>query len=127
MGSVGGDATTLAANKVPPAFLAGAKGLSFAPAPSDSSDEYIKMFMEVNATYNKGVTFDNNVVAGMTSAFLAVQAIKSAGVNLTRKGLIAAIENNAGSFANPGLTPLGYSATSPVSYTHLTLPTKRIV
>jgi len=117
LGSVGGDATTLAANKVPPAFLAGAKGLSFAPAPSDSSDEYIKMFMEVNATYNKGVTFDNNVVAGMTSAFLAVQAIKSAGANLTRKGLIAAIEKNAASFANPGLTPLGYSATSHVGAT----------
>ena len=117
LGSVGGDATTLAANKVPPAFLAGAKGLSFAPAPSDSSDEYIKMFMDVNATYNKGVAFDNNIVAGMTSAFLAVQAIKAAGPNLTRKGLIAAIEKGAATFANPGLTPLGYSAKSHVGAT----------
>ena len=117
LGSVGGDATTLAASKVPPAFLAGAKGLSFAPAPSDSADEYIKMFMDVNTTYNKGVAFDNNIVAGMTSAFLAVQAIKAAGPNLTRKGLMSAIEKGASTFANPALTPLGYSATSHVGAT----------
>jgi ABC-type branched-subunit amino acid transport system substrate-binding protein len=117
LGSVGGDAVTLAANKVPPAFLAGAKGLSFAPSPADATDEYIKMFMDVNTTYNKGVAFDNNIVAGMTSAFLAVQAIKSAGPNLTRKGLIAAIEKNGASFANPGLTPLGFSSTSHVGAT----------
>jgi ABC-type branched-subunit amino acid transport system substrate-binding protein len=117
LGSVGGDAVTLAANKVPPAFLAGAKGFSFAPAPSDSTDEYIKMFMEVNTKYNKGVAFDNNIVAGMTSAFLAVQAINAAGPNITRKGLIAAIENKASTFANPGLTPLGYSATSHIGAT----------
>jgi branched-chain amino acid transport system substrate-binding protein len=117
LGSVGGDAVTLAANKVPPSFLAGAKGLSFAPSPADTNDEYIKMFMDVNATYNKGVAFDNNIVAGMTSAFLAVQAIKAAGPNLTRKGLIAAIEKNGASFANPGLTPLGFSSTSHVGAT----------
>jgi hypothetical protein len=107
----------LAANKVPPVFLAGAKGLSFAPSPADATDEYIKMFMDVNTTYNKGVAFDNNIVAGMTSAFLAVQAIKSAGPKLTRKGLIAAIEKNGASFANPGLTPLGFSSTSHVGAT----------
>ena len=117
LGSVGGDATTLAANKVPPAFLAGAKGFSFAPAPSDSADEYISMFMDVNAKYNKNAAFDNNIVAGMTSAFLAVQAIKAAGPNLTRKGLIAAIEKNSASFANPALTPLGFSSTSHVGAT----------
>jgi len=117
LGSVGGDAVTLAANKVPPAFLAGATGFSFAPAPSDSSDEYIKMFMDVNSTYNKGVTFDNNIVAGMTSAFLTVQALKAAGPRLTRKGLIAAIEKSGSTFANPTLTPLGYSSTSHVGAT----------
>jgi ABC-type branched-subunit amino acid transport system substrate-binding protein len=117
LGSVGGDSVTLAANKVPSVLLAGAKGLSFAPAPTDSNDEYIKMFMDVNSTYNKGVTFDNNIVAGMTSAFLTVQALKAAGPKLTRKGLIAAIEKSGSSFANPSLTPLGYSSTSHVGAT----------
>jgi hypothetical protein len=75
------------------------------------------MFMDVNSTYNKGVTFDNNIVAGMTSAFLTVQALKAAGPKLTRKGLIAAIEKSGSSFANPSLTPLGYSSTSHVGAT----------
>lgn len=117
LGSVGGDSVTLAANKVPPALLAGAKGFSFAPSPADADDEYIKMFMDVNSTYNKGVTFDNNIVAGMTSAFLTVQALKAAGAKLTRKGLIAAIEKSGASFANPSLTPFGYSSTSHVGAT----------
>jgi ABC-type branched-subunit amino acid transport system substrate-binding protein len=117
LGSVGGDAVTLAANKVPPALLGGAKGFSFAPAPSDSNDEYIKMFMDVNDTYNKGVTFDNNIVLGMTSAFLTVQALKAAGPKLTRKGLIAAIEKSGASFASPILSPLGYSSTSHIGGT----------
>ena len=117
LGSVGGDPVTLAANKVPPAFLAGAKGFSFAPSPADADDEYIKMFMDVNSTYNKGVTFDNNIVAGMTSAFLTVQALKAAGAKLTRKGLIAAIEKSGASFANPSLTPFGYSSTSHIGAT----------
>jgi hypothetical protein len=48
----------------------------------------------------------------MSNAFLAVQALKAAGPKLTRKGLIRAIETKGSTFANPFLTPLGYSTTS---------------
>jgi ABC-type branched-subunit amino acid transport system substrate-binding protein len=112
LGSVGGDATTIAAtskNYVP--LLNGAKGFSFAPAPTDTTDDYIKKFQEIyTAAYGTTQTFDNNVVAGMSNAFLVVQALKAAGKNLTRKGLISAIETKGSTFANPFLTPLGYSA-----------------
>ena len=118
LGSVGGDATTIAAtNRGLVGLLNGAKGLSFAPAPSDSSDEYIKLFQTIYAAAQPTQTFDNNVVAGMSNAFLAVQAIKAAGKNLTRKGLINAIETKGSTFANPFLTPLGYSTTSHVGAT----------
>ncbi len=118
LGSVGGDATTIAAtNRGLVGLLNGAKGLSFAPAPSDSSDEYIKLFQTIYAAAQPTQTFDNNVVAGMSNAFLAVQAIKAAGKNLTRKGLIQAIETKGSTFANPFLTPLGYSTTSHVGAT----------
>jgi ABC-type branched-subunit amino acid transport system substrate-binding protein len=118
LGSVGGDATTIAAtNRALVGLLNGAKGLSFAPAPSDSSDEYIKLFQTIYAAAQPTQTFDNNVVAGMSNAFLAVQAIKAAGKNLTRKGLINAIETKGSTFANPFLTPLGYSTTSHVGAT----------
>ena len=118
LGSVGGDATTIAAsNKAYVPLLFGAKGFSFAPAPSDSSDEYIKLFQSIYASAQPSQTFDNNVVAGMSNAFLAVQAIKAAGSNLTRAGLIKTIETKGASLASPFLTPLGYSATSHVGAT----------
>jgi ABC-type branched-subunit amino acid transport system substrate-binding protein len=118
LGSVGGDATTIAAtNRALVGLLNGAKGLSFAPAPSDSSDEYIKLFQTIYAAAQPTQTFDNNVVAGMSNAFLVVQALKATGKNLTRKGLIQTIETKGSTFASPFLTPLGYSTTSHVGAT----------
>jgi ABC-type branched-subunit amino acid transport system substrate-binding protein len=118
LGSVGGDATTIASrNRGLVALLNGAKGLSFAPAPTDTNDEYIKLFQTIYAAAQPKETFDNNVVAGMSNAFLAVQALHAAGKNLTRKGLINAIETKGSTFASPFLTPLGYSKTSHVGAT----------
>ena len=112
LGSVSGDATAVAAvSKSYVPLLFGAKGFSFAPAPSDSTDEYIKLFQGIYAAAQPTQTFDNNVVAGMSNAFLTVQALKAAGANLSRKGLIKAIETKGSTFANPFLTPLGYSST----------------
>jgi ABC-type branched-subunit amino acid transport system substrate-binding protein len=113
LGSVSGDATAVAAaNPAYVPLLFGAKGFSFAPAPTDTTDEYIKLFQSIYAAAQPKQTFDNNVVAGMSNAFLAVQALKAAGPKLTRKGLISAIETKGSTFANPFLTPLGYSTTS---------------
>ncbi|MCX6436048.1 MAG: ABC transporter substrate-binding protein [Actinobacteria bacterium] len=118
LGSVGGDATTIAAtNKAYVPLLFGAKGFSFAPAPTDATDEYIKLFQSIYAAAQPTQTFDNNVVAGMSNAFVAVQALQAAGSNLTRAGLMKTIESKGASFANPFLTPLGYSATSHVGAT----------
>lgn len=118
LGSVGGDATTIAAtNKAYVPLLYGAKGFSFAPAPTDATDEYIKLFQSIYAAAQPTQTFDNNVVAGMSNAFLAVQALKAAGSDLTRAGLIKTIEAKGATFANPFLTPLGYSATAHIGAT----------
>jgi len=118
IGSVGGDATTIASrNRGLVALLNGAKGFSFAPAPTDTSDEYIKLFQSIYSAAEPKETFDNNVVAGMSNAFLAVQAIKAAGANLTRKGLIKVIETKGATLPSPFLTPLGYSTTSHVGAT----------
>ena len=118
LGSVGGDATTIAnTSRALVPLLAGAKGLSFAPAPTDTSDEYIKLFQTIYAAAQPTQTFDNNVVAGMSNAFLAVQALKATGAKLTRKGLINTIETKGATLANPFLTPLGYSTTSHVGAT----------
>ena len=52
----------------------------------------------------------------MNTAFVTVQAIAAAGKNLTRKGLITAIETKGSTFASAGLTPMAPTATSHTGY-----------
>ncbi|MFM8869480.1 MAG: ABC transporter substrate-binding protein [Candidatus Nanopelagicus sp.] len=115
-GSVGADANTLLALGVKPATIDGVISASFLPDAKDLTDPYVKQFIDINTRYNKGVTFDNYVLAGMNSAMLTVQALRAAGKNLTRAGLMSAIEAKGSTFASAGLVPLGYSATSRVGY-----------
>ena len=115
-GSVGGDANTLFALGVKPATIDGAYAASFFPDAKDTADEYVAQFMKINEKYNKGVTFDNVVLQAMNSAMLTVQALRAAGKNLTRAGLMKAIEDKGSTFASAGLAPLNYSATSRVGY-----------
>jgi branched-chain amino acid transport system substrate-binding protein len=117
LGSVGGDATTITEAGVPAALLNGVETASFIPAPADTSDEYVKLFQDINAKYNNNAVFDNNILAGMNTAFITVQALAAAGPSLTRKGLISAIEKKGSTFASAGLSPLAFSSTSHVGYT----------
>jgi ABC-type branched-subunit amino acid transport system substrate-binding protein len=116
LGSVGGDATTIKAAGVPAGVLYNAVGASFAPATTDMTDEYVKLFSDIYAKAVPGSAFDNNVLIGMNSAFVAAQAIKAAGTNPTRKSLMAAIEAKGASFASAALLPLNYSKTSHIGY-----------
>ncbi len=116
-GSVGADANTLTALGVKATTIDGVISASFMPDAKDLTDPYVAQFIKINAQYNKGVTFDNYVLAGMNTAMLTVQALRAAGKNLTRTSLMKAIETKGSSFASAGLVPLGYSATSRVGYT----------
>ena len=115
-GSVGGDANTLLALGVKPATINGALAASFFPDAKDATDPYVSEFMKINTKYNSGVAFDNVVLQGMNSAMLTVQSLRAAGKNLTRTGLIKAIESKGAGFASAGLVPLNFSATSRVGY-----------
>jgi len=117
LGSVGADATTIAGiNPLLLGLLNNAIGASFLPDPSDLSDDYIELFAEINKTYNRNVPFDFNVVAGMNTAMMMTQALHAAGPNLTRTGLMAALERNGKDFYSAGMTSLGYSTTARVGY-----------
>ena len=116
VGSVGGDANTLLALGVKSTTIDGVMAASFFPDAKDINDEYVSQFMKINMSYNPGVSFDNVVLQGMNSAMLTVQALRAAGKNLTRAGLIKAIEDKGSTFASAGLAPLNYSTTSHVGY-----------
>jgi ABC-type branched-subunit amino acid transport system substrate-binding protein len=115
-GSVGADANTLLALGVKATTVDGVISASFFPDAKDATDPYVKQFTAINTQYNKGVTFDNTVLQGMNSAMLTVQALRAAGKNLTRTGLMRAIDTKGSTFASAGLVPLNYSATSRVGY-----------
>ena len=115
-GSVGADATTLLALGVKTTTVDGVISASFFPDAKDATDEYVKQFTAINTKYNKGVPFDNTVLQGMNSAMLTVQALRAAGKNLTRTGLMNAIDTKGSTFASAGLAPLNFSATSRVGY-----------
>ena len=117
LGSVGSDPLTLRALGVPVAVLNGALTLAGNPSPNDLTDEYVKQFQEINTKYNPGVTFDDYVLQGMNLGLMTVQALRAAGTNLTRKGLISAIETKGSTFASVAYSPLGYSKTSNVGHT----------
>ena len=124
MGSVGADPTTLLtlAGATTPALqaatlrsLTGALSLSFLPAATDTEDEYVKKFIDINTTYNKGVPWDNNVLVGMNQAMLIVQALRAAGENPTRASLISALKSKGGTFASAGYSKL--ESANNVGYT----------
>ena len=118
LGSVGGDGTTIkatiGADKV--GVLYNAVGASFLPATTDTADEYVALFSSIYSKAVPGSAFDNNVLVGMNSAFVTVQALKAAGTNPTRKSLLAAIDSKGSTFASAALLPLNYSKTSHVGY-----------
>jgi ABC-type branched-subunit amino acid transport system substrate-binding protein len=115
-GSVGGDANTLLALGVKPATINGVLAASFFPDAKDATDSYVSEFMKINTKYSKGVSFDNTVLQGMNSAMLTVQSLRAAGKNLTRTGLIKAVESKGAGFASAGLVPLNFSGSSRVGY-----------
>jgi len=114
LGSVGADIPSIDPRTVP--YLNGATSMSFLPSVVDPTDEYVALFKEINTKYNAGAKFNSWVLIGMNSAFIAVQALQAAGKDLTRKSLLAAIDNSGAQFASAGLVPLNYSKTSNVGY-----------
>ncbi|MEU8007656.1 ABC transporter substrate-binding protein [Catellatospora sp. NPDC049111] len=106
--NVGSDYLTLSkvlgAGKV---LLEGMVGISNLPSPVDMSDPWTAAFKKIHDQYNGSAPFNGNTVYGMSVAYLFVQSLQAAGKDLTREGLLAAIEK--GGFKGPGLAPFRYS------------------
>lgn len=140
--SVGADATTIqtiagsrgVAPAASAALLNGMITASHAPAPGDSSDEYIAAFKKINDEFNKGADkrWDNNVLQGMNIGYMTVGALMgtlnaktvfSAKNNKTcqanaKKGTLSRVcfidfmESNGSKIESAAFSPLQYSATT---------------
>ncbi|WP_436526473.1 ABC transporter substrate-binding protein [Actinoplanes sp. HUAS TT8] len=106
--NVGADPTTVGKSLGAAApLLEGVVSANYLPINTDDTSPWIQLFKKVNDQYNAGAEFDNNVVYGMSVAYLFVQALQSAGKDLTRDGITAAVQKNG--FQGPGLVPLRFS------------------
>lgn len=95
-------------------LLEGVVAANYLPLSTDKANPWVQLFERVNTQYNGGAEFDNNVVYGMSVAYLFVQSLQAAGKDLTRDGIIEAVRKNG--FQGPGLVPLRFSGTDHAGY-----------
>ena len=98
------------------ALIEGAITDGYLPSTGDTSNPWIQLFTKVRDQYDKGAPLDGNVEFGMASAFTLVQALEAAGKNLTRQGLVNAVEKFGGGWQGPGLVPFRYNKTEHGGY-----------
>src|SRR5881275_2962285 len=95
-------------------LLEGMLSTSYLPAVDDTTNPWIAEFRKLNDQYNNSAPFDGNVEYGFSVGYLFVQALKAAGKDLTRQGIVQAVEK--GGFTGPGLAPFRYSKTDHSGY-----------
>jgi ABC-type branched-subunit amino acid transport system substrate-binding protein len=98
------------------ALINGAITDGYLPSVSDTSNPWNKLFLRIKAKYDPSAPWDGNVQAGMAYAYTLVQALEAAGKNLTRRGLVNAVDKYGGSWRGPGLVPFRYTTTEHGGY-----------
>jgi ABC-type branched-subunit amino acid transport system substrate-binding protein len=113
--NVGSDPTTVGKTLGAAApLMEGLVAANYLPLNTDEANPWIQLFKKVNAEHNGNAEFDNNIVYGMSVGYLFVQALQSAGKDLTRDKILEAVQKNG--FQGPGLVPLRFSAQDHSGY-----------
>ncbi len=101
--------------KAAAALLNGVITDAYEPPESQVSNPWVKVETKLLKDYAPALYaktgLDGNTEYGVALAYTFVQALQAAGKNLTRAGLISAIEKSGKSFVTPGFVPLSYSST----------------
>jgi ABC-type branched-subunit amino acid transport system substrate-binding protein len=101
---------------LPASLLIGMASDSYLPLVGDSSNPWITLFKSIKTQYAPNLPWDGNVLYGEAVAYSFVQALKAAGRNPTRAGIVHAVETTH--FTDgPGLVPFGYSSSNHLGYT----------
>jgi ABC-type branched-subunit amino acid transport system substrate-binding protein len=86
---------------------------AYFPLESQVSNPWVKVETQLLKTYAPALWaksgLDGNTQYGVGLALTFVQALQAAGKNLTRQGLISAIEKSGKTFVTPGFVPFSYS------------------
>ncbi len=107
--TVGGLLKTFSKGKAGTELIEGAYTTGYLPSSSDTTNPWIRLFMKIHSQYDSSAPFDGNVEYGMATAYTFAQALQLAGKNLTREGLVKAIEEKGAQMTGPGLVPFRYS------------------
>ncbi|MGH2877375.1 MAG: ABC transporter substrate-binding protein [Solirubrobacteraceae bacterium] len=115
--TVGGLLKTISKGKASgTGLIEGAITDGYLPSSSDTSNPWIRLFQRIHAKYDAKAPFDGNVEYGMATAYTLVQALKAAGKNLTRQGLINVVDHDGAKWSGPGLVPFRYSTSEHGGY-----------
>jgi ABC-type branched-subunit amino acid transport system substrate-binding protein len=111
LSSVGSDFPVLSAllKKAAGPLLSGVVGDNFAPLPGDASNSWVALWNKVSAQYDGNAPLTNSGEIGYMIGYLFVEALFKAGKDLTRQGMISAMQG--GGWSSPGLGPVRFSAT----------------
>jgi branched-chain amino acid transport system substrate-binding protein len=106
--NIGGDYATLSAQLGEAApLLEGLLSLNYQTSHFSEEDPWTNMFREIHAEYNADADFNGNTVYGYMVGYMFVQALQRAGEDLTREGIVEAVEG--GDFEGPGMVPVRFS------------------
>ena len=102
--------------------LDGVLTTAYIPGVDTPEDPWVKLWEKVWDANGGDGELTNYRIYGMSQAYTFVQALKAAGEDLTREGIVAAIEENGADFAGPNLAPYRYSSDS-----HLGISGMRVI
>src|ERR1700683_692812 len=114
--TVGGLLKTFSKGKAGTELIEGAITDGYLPSSSETSNSWIALFQKIHNQYDPSAPFDGNVEYGMANAYTLVQALQAACKDLTRQGLISAVNNDGGFWTGSGLTPCRYTKTEHGGY-----------
>jgi branched-chain amino acid transport system substrate-binding protein len=95
-------------------LLEGMLSPGYLPSVFDTANPWVTLFSRLNQQYNGNAAMDGNVIYGFSVGYLFVQALRAAGQDLTRQGIVDAVEK--GGFTGPGVSALRFSDSDHSGY-----------
>ncbi|WP_410660082.1 ABC transporter substrate-binding protein [Amycolatopsis sp. lyj-112] len=90
-------------------LIDGVMTTEYLPGVDKPEDPWTKLWQKVWDAHGKDGGLTNYRIYGMAQAYTFVQALQAAGKDLTREGVVKAIEQSGKGFAGPGLAPFRYT------------------